>query len=253
MAGEMEDAVALLRAGGNALELPLKSLLRGEHLQSLALHRARLQAPIFDHCTISDSAFDGCDLSNARFFGATRVESCRFTGVDFRSVGLSGAVFVDCHFVRCDFRGSRFDDCTLQGSHFDACRIIDTGLHADRVKACRFEGILRDVRFIGSGRGSSLHVDLSGCVLDGVSFEDCSLDRVIPPSDNRHRYLPDVGARAQRALHGGTVDPAGQPLLLRRLRRYAQSQGTIINVEQLRLIEGPELAEALLACLDDPA
>jgi len=249
MSCDVDEAAAQLRVGGDALELPLKSRLHGECLQSLVLRRARLQAPIFDHCEIRDSVFDGCDLSNARFFGATRVQSCRFTRVDFRSAGLNDTVFIDCSFIRCDFRGSHFDDCAMEHSRFEACRISGTRMHADRVRACRFEGTLRDVHFIGSGQDSQLEVDLSQCVLDDVSFEGCSLDRVIPPAEEHYLYLPDVGARAQRALRSGTIDPARQALLLRRLRRYAQQQGTIINVEQLRQIEGAELADALLACL----
>lgn len=61
------------------------------------------------------------------------------------------------------------------------------------------------------------------------------------------RTLP----RVRRALEALSVAPAdaSTKVLTRRLRRYAQMQGDILNLDNLRHVEEPAVAEALITAL----
>lgn len=244
----------LLQDAAVSLVLPHKSTFVAEHIDGLRLRRVNLQSPIFDGCTLQQSTFEACDFSNARLFNRNHIEDCRFTRVNFRVCGLGSTVFRACVFEKCDFRGSHFDNCILEACTFINCRIVDTNFPAASIKGCRFEGKLEDVRFITPGITAALDADFSDCILDYVSFQNCCLDAVIPPRDLRHVYLPDVALRARRALEALLAAPetASTKVLTRRLRRYAQMQGDILNLDNLRHVEDPPVAEALIAALSAP-
>lgn len=245
-----QASLALLHAASAASALPAKSRFVGEQIQDLQLRGVNLAAPIFEACILQRSTFERCDFSGARFFARNIVEDCQFTRVDLGSSGLNDTVFRRCVFERCDFRQSRFDACVLEDCTFINCRIIDTGFPAAATTGCRFEGVLREVRF-SAAAPVQLDADFSACVLDYVSFENCRLDTVTPPRDPRHVCLPDVAARARRALQTLTAVPedASTKVLTRRLRRYAQLPGDILNLDNLRHVEDPAVAEALIAAL----
>ncbi|MCF7751904.1 pentapeptide repeat-containing protein [Bacillus subtilis subsp. subtilis] len=248
-----QTPLALLHAASTALTLPAKSRLVGEQIVDLQLRGAALSGPIFEACTLQRSTFERCDFSGARFFARNIVDACQFTRVDLGASGLNDTVFRQCVFERCDFRQSRFDGCVLEDCTFLDCRIIDTGFPAAATTGCRFEGVLREVRFSASAP-VRLDADFSACVLDFVSFENCRLDTIIPPRDPRHVFLPDVAARARRALAALSTVPedASTKVLTRRLRRYAQLQGDILNLDNLRHVEEPAIAAALIAALTGP-
>lgn len=245
-----QASLALLQAASSTLLLPPKSRFVGEQIEDLQLRGVNLADPLFDACTLRRSSFEHCDFSGARFFARNIVEDCQFTRVDLGSSGLNDTVFRQCVFERCDFRQSRFDACVLEDCTFINCRIIDTGFPAAATRRCRFEGVLREVRFTAAAP-VQLEADFSACVLDYVSFENCRLDTVTPPRDPRHVFLPDVAARARRALETLTAAPedASTKVLTRRLRRYAQLQGDILNLDNLRHVEEPAVAAALIAAL----
>jgi len=246
-----QASLSLLQEAATSLRLPDRSRFVGEHIEDLHLRGATLGQPLFERCTLQRSVLEGCDMSGVRFFERTLVDACQLTRVDFRASGLNDTVFRGCVFDTCDFRQSRFDACVLDGCTFINCRIVDTGMPAHATTGCRFEGALKDVRFVAAGAPALLDADFSGCVLDYVSFENCRLDKVIPPRDPRHVYLPDIAARARRALEAVSAAPAdaATKVLTRRLRRYAQLQGDILNLDNLRHVEEPAVAEALIAAL----
>jgi len=244
-------SLSLLHEAAISLRLPARARFVGEHIEGLHLRGVSLEAPLFERCTLQRTVFEGCDMSEVRFFERTVMEACKFTRVDFRASGLNDTVFRGCVFDTCDFRQSRFDACVLDGCTFINCRIVDTGIPAHATTGCRFEGVLKDVRFVAAGTAALLDADFSACVLDYVSFENCRLDNVIPPRDPRHVFLPDIAARARRALEALSAAPAdaATKVLTRRLRRYAQMQGDILNVDNLRHVEEPAVAEALIVAL----
>jgi len=244
-------ALATLHDAAASGALPHRSRFVDEQIEDLALQGVNLAAPVFENCVLRRSVFAACDFSGARFFHRTRVDGCRFTGVDFRGSGLNDTVFGECVFERCDFRQSRFNDCVLDRCTFIHCRIVDTDMPAQATTGCRFEGTLKEVRFVAAGAPARLDADFSRCVLDYVSFENCRLDAVIAPRDPRHAYLPDVAARARRALDALPAAPedATGKVLIRRLRRYAQMHGDILNRDNLRHVEAPGVAAALMAAL----
>lgn len=246
-----QASLSLLHEAITSLRLPARSRFVGEHVEGLHLRGASLGAPLFERCTLQRALFEGCDMSGVRFFERTVVDGCQFTRVDFRASGLNDTVFRGCVFDTCDFRQSRFDACVLDGCTFINCRIVDTGMPAHATAGCRFEGVLKDVRFVATGAPVSLDADFSACVLDYVSFENCRLDTIIPPRDPRHVFLPDIAARARRALEALSAAPAdaSTKVLTRRLRRYAQMQGDILNLDNLRRVEEPAVAEGLIAAL----
>ncbi|MGV6492213.1 pentapeptide repeat-containing protein [Stenotrophomonas rhizophila] len=244
-------ALAMLYAAGASLPLPPRARFVDEQIDDLALQGVNLAAPIFEGCRVQRGTFAHCDFSGVRFFHRNQLAGCRFTRADFRNSGLNDTVFRECVFDRCDFRQSRFNECVLDRCTFINCRIVDTDMPAQATTGCRFEGTLKDVRFVAAGAPAQLDADFSRCILDDVSFENCRLDHVVPPRDPRHAYLPDVAVRARRALDALPATPhdTTTKVLMRRLRRYAQMQGTILNLDNLRCVEDPAVAAALIAAL----
>jgi uncharacterized protein YjbI with pentapeptide repeats len=201
-------------------------LVEGVALRGLDLTGARLDEVNFRRCELEDCVLDkvsGRGLGLTR----TRVRECSFRGAGLQGAGLGSWSDGACsEYDRVDFTGADlrgdpratvtawFRDCDFAGARLDGTSFSGCGL-----VRCRFAGVLLDVRFFGSGAPSGEvegpdHVedlDLSGAVLQSVTFKGVDLAAVRLPDDPGLRVIrnyPCVMRKAAAAL-AGREDKAG--------------------------------------------
>ncbi|WP_273819918.1 pentapeptide repeat-containing protein [Pseudomonas asplenii] len=234
--------------------LPEKTRFEQALIKGCELKNTNLAYPIFDQSLLQDCTFEKSDFSNARFFSATELVRCTFRNIDFRAAGLNDSVFRQCTFIKCDFRQSPFNDCVLVDCLFDTCKIIDNTFDAGKLENCSFSGKLQEVNFVAEQPNTMLRADFSACILDYVTFKNCNLEQISPPTDSRHLYVRDLAERARKALAQVTSQPESPQnnLLKRRLKNLAMQRSGIFNLKNLVEVEGQEFADQLISLLQQP-
>ncbi len=238
----------------DGLVLSEKTLFKSESIQACKLKNSKLSYPIFDGCLLENCVFESSNFSNSRFFNMTMLNLCDFKNVDFRSTGLNDSVFNGCTFIKCDFRQTAFNDCTFNNCTFDNCKIIDNTFNAKKIQNCKLVGKLQEVNFTSEQPNTLLKVDFGECKLEYVTFKNCNLEEVVPPTDTQHIYFRDLSERAKKALSYMETQPDSSinTLLKRRLKSFSTQRGGIFNTKNLETIEGPEYSKLLISLLTDP-
>lgn len=276
-----------LRSGGRLEDLPLPPVdgrvdLRGIPLgdgkliaSAATLRKVDLSGSDLSHArltrmTFEDCVFDYADLRGLGQWSSTYV-SCSFAEADCSdaSFGADGADFRDCSFTRTKFlRASfirpRFEQCT-----FADCKLKGVDFNMSGFVACRFSGLLADVRFNGyfdDARRQRLfgeappnpmrQVDFSDARFEYVSFDNhCDLSTVIPPRAPGHVLVPDF-RRCIDAVEAEAADWSedelrrGAAIWIPLLRNFARAQESYILSKSDFRAEGPAFADAFFALFE---
>ncbi|WP_203417388.1 MULTISPECIES: pentapeptide repeat-containing protein [Pseudomonas] len=235
----------------DGLVLPEKTLFKNEFIGATKLKNSTLSYPIFDNCLLENCEFEKTDFSNSRFFNTTTVVQCTFSNVDFRATGLSDSRFENCTFLKCDFRQTALVDCHFSNCTFSQCKIIDNSLNAKKMTHVKFAGKLQEVSFISDQPNTPLLVDFELCKLDYVTFQNCDLESIVPPTDAQHIFFKDVSARAKKALDHLSSQPDSpiNKLLKRRLQKLTTQRGALFNIKNLESYEGLEFSSLFISHL----
>ncbi|MCD7042234.1 MULTISPECIES: pentapeptide repeat-containing protein [Pseudomonas fluorescens group] len=237
----------------NGLVLPKKMRFEKERISDCKLKEAKLSDPIFDQCVLENCTFEKSDFSGSRFFNKTLLTNCSFKTVDFQASGFSNTKFQDCTFIKCDFREASLKDCELSNCTFTQCKIIDNSFNAKNIANLKFAGKLQEVNFVSDQPNTPLLADFELCKLDYVTFQNCDLEKIVPPKDTQHIFFKDVSARARKALVLISSEPDNQinKLLKRRLQKLTTQRGAILNIKNLEDYEGPDFTKQFITLLQD--
>lgn len=257
----MRDIMVSEKASSNVLSgveqdgfvLPKKTRFENEFISECKLKNAKLCDPIFDQCVLENCTFEKADFSGSRFFNKTSLTHCSFKNVDFQSSGFSNSKFENCTFARCNFREASLKNCTFINCIFLHCRIIDNSFNASTTFNVKFTGKLQEVNFISDTPNTPLSADFEFCKLDYVTFENCDLENITPPTEAKHIFFKDVAARAKRALTVISAEPESQlnKILKRRLLKLTTQRGAVLNTENLETYEGKEFTARFISLLRD--
>ena len=212
----------------------------------------------FHNTSWRDLEFQDCDLSDAKFFKGSltncRFEKCDLTRTGFWELQVNDVRLSKCKlrdsapggidtmgvhipnrfervsFVRCDLRGSAHSCETYTDCIFSDCRLDRVDFHGAVFANCRFEGRLSEVMFRSIDPtcpemppNHLANCDFSKARLEGCSFVQIDLDKIILPEDPRILFLPKGpdDLRAWRVRLGKSdyfleylIDGAGQPSLI---------------------------------------
>ncbi|QJI34949.1 MULTISPECIES: pentapeptide repeat-containing protein [unclassified Pseudomonas] len=237
----------------DGLVLPKKTRFENELISGCKLKNAKLCDPIFDQCVLENCDFEKADFSGSRFFNKTSLTHCSFKNTDFQASGFSNSKFENCTFVKCNFREASLKDCTFANCTFSQCKIIDNSFNAKNLTNIKFIGKLQEVNFISDQAHTPLSADFELCKLDYVTFENCNLENITPPTEAKHIFFKDVAARAKKALTVISSEPESQinKILKRRLLKLTTQRGAIFNTDNLEDYEGAEFTTRFISLLQD--
>lgn len=251
------------------LEVPSRTQLRRVVFSPADFSGSNWGRVWLERSSFEDSVFDSSRLLSASDHGNS-FSKCRFLRASFRDakVGYLGSRYRECVFDRTDFRGAGFirpeyDSCT-----FSDCRLDGVDFNGASFEFCSFSGLLTNVWFrggfwssyclqeFGQPRKNRMQgVSFERACLRGATFSDgCSLETVIPPSDNRHLLVTHWLSRLLRLE--AEVQSWPQPsraqgdLFVKVSITHARNQDQfILNRDDIVSIFGAEAAELIWSSL----
>ena len=247
--------------------LPVSGV-RGGHVKKLSAEGVDLSYSDWEQVRVERSRFADVrfDAVEARSLGdhGNTFERCSFDRANLggSAIGFDGSRYVSCSFGRTKFTlavfaRAEFDDCVFEDA---ALRGVD--FHASSFERCTFRGTLDDVWFrggyplpelqkqFGRARPNRMRdVDLSGAVLDFVTFSDgCDLSTVRLRPDGTQVHFDRWQARVDAAIAAATDDEVR--LFVRAFQAHAKTQGEyVLDATGLEVELGKERTAEVLRLL----
>ena len=242
--------------------------------------KTNLANVVFKNVNFSGCLFQKTNLDHTRFW-CCFFDDCEFTSVNLSATylgswggGLSGCVFQKCKFGKI-INASYFIDCT-----FDRCKLKATYFQTYLMRNIRFVGLIDDLSFqkfftkeiyeyqqpgvvkkvedkirerVGSAFDRTevvLHnIDFSACKTLFTSFENCTVEGIIPPNDENELLVNNIDTVAKKVYDDIALcwpDADTKSWALRCTENYFNRTTEIISFYELKHFENEEFAEKLM-------
>lgn len=162
----------------------------------------------FENARIDNYRFENCQFIKTKFIDVIEKSSnfcdCTFIDCDFTNsiIGYNNSRFTNCSFINPTFKNTNFICPEFIGCKFK-CDLKNIDFNASYFENVIFIGELKNIWFKGgfssrqqekdfgpSRKNSMLNVDFSQAVLNDLVFsDDCKLDTVVLPPDNKYIYI----------------------------------------------------------------
>jgi uncharacterized protein YjbI with pentapeptide repeats len=239
-----------------------------------------LTSVIFKNTDFENCVFNKTILNNTRFW-CCFFDRCKFINTNITAtLGAWGGGLSNCIFEKCKFGGiiygSYFIDCD-----FNKCKIKTTFFQTFLMKNVRFAGLLDDLSFqkftkkdiyeyqsaetaqqveerirkiVGNAFDREKvileNIDFAEARLQFADFENCEINGIIPPDDDKHILIYDIATVAQRVradIEQNWSDMETKTWALRCVEKYAKRMTEIVSFYEFKHFADEAFADKLLS------